>query len=174
MLDASPAADAPVRPPSASVRAVPDAPGAGDVPSKPRALLDAAAALVPRLEAGQALDASTLRTALTRAFGGSDAQGAWVWKDAYEAAEAALVLFLKRWGRTMRREAGSPEGMLAMLETLAALEPSHTRRSEEQVARQQFSTPLPLAYAALQAARVRPGDVVLEPSAGTGMLAVLA
>ena len=174
MLDASPAADAPVRPPAASVRAVPDAPDTGGVPAKPRALLAAAAALLPRLEAGQALDASTLRTALTRAFGGSDAQGAWVWKDAYEAAEAALVLFLKRWGRAMRREAGSPEGMLAMLETLAALEPSHTRRSEEQVARQQFSTPLPLAYAALQAARVRPGDVVLEPSAGTGMLAVLA
>ena len=115
-----------------------------------------------------------MREVLTRAFGGSDAQGVWVWKDAYEAAEAALVLFLKRWGRTMRREAGSPEGMLAMLDALAALEPSHTRRSEEQVARQQFSTPLPLAYAALQAARVRPGDVVLEPSAGTGMLAVLA
>ena len=177
MLDASPAADAPVRPPAMPVHpstGTPDAPGAGDVPPKPRALLDAAAALVPRLEAGQALDASTLRAALTRAFGGSDAQGAWVWKDAYEAAEAALVRFLKRWGRAMRREAGSPEGMLAMLETLAALEPSHTRRSEEQVARQQFSTPLPLAYAALQAARVRPGDVVLEPSAGTGMLAVLA
>ena len=66
------------------------------------------------------------------------------------------------------------EGMLAMLEPLAALEPSHTRRSEEQVAMQQFSTPLPLAYAALQAAAVRLGDVVLEPSAGTGMLAVLA
>ena len=174
MLDASPAADAPVRPPAVSVRAVPDAPGDGGIPPKPRALLDAAAALVPRLEAGQALDAPTLRAALTRAFAGSDAAGAWVWKDAYEAAEAALVRFLKRWGRTMRREAGSPEGMLAMLETLAALEPSHTRRSEEQVARQQLSTPLPLAYAALQAARVRPGDVVLEPSAGTGMLAVLA
>ena len=39
---------------------------------------------------------------------------------------------------------------------------------------QQFSTPLPLAYAALQAAAIRPGDVVLEPSAGTGMLAVMA
>ena len=39
---------------------------------------------------------------------------------------------------------------------------------------QQFSTPLPLAYAALQAAAVRPGDTVLEPSAGTGMLAVMA
>ena len=174
MLDASPAADAPVRPPAASVRVVPDAPEPRGVPAKPRALLAAAAALLPRLEAGQALDAPTLREVLTRAFGGSDAQGVWVWKDAYEAAEAALVLFLKRWGRTMRREAGSPEGMLAMLDALAALEPSHTRRSEGQVARQQFSTPLPLAYAVLQAARVRPGEVVLEPSAGTGMLAVLA
>ena len=174
MLDASPAADAPVRPPAVPARLFADTPDVQDVPAKPRALLAAAAALLPRLEAGQALDASTLRTVLTRAFGGSDAQGAWVWKDAYEAAEAALVLFLKRWGRTMRREAGSPEGMLAMLEALAALEPSHTRRSEGQVARQQFSTPLPLAYAVLQAARVRPGDVVLEPSAGTGMLAVLA
>ena len=173
MLDAHPAAEAPARPPSVSAR-LSDAPDSGDASSKPRALLAAAAALLPHLEAGQALDAPTLRTALTRAFGGSDATGAWVWKDAYEAAEAALVLFLKRWGRTMRREAGSPEGMLAMLEALAALEPSHTRRSEAQVARQQFSTPLPLAYAMLQAARVRPGDVVLEPSAGTGMLAVLA
>ena len=174
MLDASPAADAPVRPPAVPARLFADTPDVQDVPAKPRALLAAAAALLPRLEAGQALDAPTLREVLTRAFGGSDAQGVWVWKDAYEAAEAALVLFLKRWGRTMRREAGSPEGMLAMLEALAALEPSHTRRSEGQVARQQFSTPLPLAYAVLQAARVRPGDVVLEPSAGTGMLAVLA
>ena len=174
MLDASPAADAPVRPPAVPARLFADTPDVQDVPAKPRALLAAAAALLPRLEAGQALDAPTLREVLTRAFGGSDAQGAWDWKDAYEAAEAALVLFLKRWGRTMRREAGSPEGMLAMLDALAALEPSHTRRSEGQVARQQFSTPLPLAYAVLQAARVRPGDVVLEPSAGTGMLAVLA
>ena len=64
--------------------------------------------------------------------------------------------------------------MLRMLEAVAALEPSHTKRSEEQIRLQQFSTPLPLAYAALQAAAIRPGDVVLEPSAGTGMLAVMA
>ena len=61
-----------------------------------------------------------------------------------------------------------------MLAAIAALEPSHTKRSEEQVRLQQFSTPLTLAYAALRAAAVRPGDVVLEPSAGTGMLAVMA
>ena len=142
------------------------------------ALLRTAHALLPRLEAGQALDAPALRSAMTSSFGAGDADGAWSWKDAYEAAEAALVLFLQRYGRAMRRQAGtSPDAsatMLAMLRKIAALEPSQTRRSEDQLRLQQFSTPLPLAYAALQAAAIRPGDVVLEPSAGTGMLAVMA
>ena len=150
----------------------------GPAPTKPEALFRAATDLLPALEAGQALDAATLRRAMSTAFGATDAEGAWVWKDAYEAAEAALVLFLQRYARLMRREAGAgpdgPASMLAMLETLAALEPSQTRRSEEQMEMQQFSTPLPLAYAALQAAAVRPGDTVLEPSAGTGMLAIMA
>ena len=179
MLDAQPAANAPARPPAIhhlpASRANADTPG---VRSKPAALLAAATALLPNLEAGRALDAKTLREAMSAAFGASDTQGAWVWKDAYEAAEAAMVLFIQRYGRLMRREAGAEPGsaaaMLAMLETLAALEPSQTRRSEEQLALQQFSTPLPLAYAALQAAAIRPGDIVLEPSAGTGMLAVMA
>ena len=55
-----------------------------------------------------------------------------------------------------------------------ALEPSHTGRLDDQVRLQQFSTPLPLAYAALRAAAVRLGDTVLKPSTGTGMLAVMA
>ena len=179
MLDAQPAANAPARPPA--IQPLPASPAIADTPgvrSKPAALLAAATALLPELEAGRALDAKTLREAMSAAFGASDTQGAWVWKDAYEAAEAAMVLFIQRYGRLMRREAGAGPGsaaaMLAMLETLAALEPSQTRRSEEQLALQQFSTPLPLAYAALQAAAIRPGDIVLEPSAGTGMLAVMA
>ena len=175
MLDAHPAPDASARPPAA-------VPAPTTPRSQPRsasaALLAAARTLLPILEAGRPFAASALRQAMTGAFGASDSQGAWVWKDAYEAAEAALVLFLQRYARAMRREAGSgpggPAAMLRMLETLAALEPSQTRRSEEQLQYQQFSTPLPLAYAALQAAAIRPGDVVLEPSAGTGMLAVMA
>ena len=179
MLDAQPAANAPARPPAIqpSSRIPSDCRYPGR-PPKPAALLAAATALLPNLEAGRALDAKTLREAMSAAFGASDTQGAWVWKDAYEAAEAAMVLFIQRYGRLMRREAGAGPGsaaaMLAMLETLAALEPSQTRRSEEQLALQQFSTPLPLAYAALQAAAIRPDDIVLEPSAGTGMLAVMA
>ena len=179
MLDAQPAANAPARPPA--IQPIPASPAITDalsVRSKPAALLAAATALLPELEAGRALDAKTLREAMSAAFGANDTQGAWVWKDAYEAAEAAMVLFIQRYGCLMRREAGAGPGsaaaMLAMLETLAALEPSQTKRSEEQLALQQFSTPLPLAYAALQAAAIRPGDIVLEPSAGTGMLAVMA
>ncbi len=177
MLDAHTAPDASARlPVPRTLPSVPVAPGSE--PSAHDALFTAAKTLLPVLEAGRALDVATLRDAMTRAFGASDAQGAWVWKDAYEAAEAAVVLFIRRHGRAMRRHVGAgPEGplaMLKMLEAVAALEPSHTKRSEEQVRLQQFSTPLPLAYAVLRAAAIRPGDMVLEPSAGTGMLAVMA
>ena len=177
MLDAPTAQDASARlPVPHALPSVPAAPGSE--PSAHDALFTAATTLLPVLEAGRALDAPTLRDAMTRAFGATDARGAWVWKDAYEAAEAAVVLFIRRHGRAMRRHAGAgpdgPAAMLRMLEAVAALEPSHTKRSEEQVRLQQFSTPLPLAYAALQAAAIRPGDVVLEPSAGTGILAVMA
>ena len=177
MLDAHTARDAfPRVPVPHTIPALPAAPHSR--PSADDALFTAATTLLPVLEAGQLLDAATLRDAMSRAFGATDARGAWVWKDAYEAAEAAAVLFIRRHGRAMRRHAGvGPDGpfaMLRMLEAVAALEPSHTKRSEEQVRLQQFSTPLPLAYAALQAAAIRPGDVVLEPSAGTGTLAVMA
>ncbi len=176
MLDAQPAPDVLTHPPLLSSAIDPSAEPARPVSGD--ALFAAARTLLPTLEAGRPLDAAILRDAMTGAFGASDAAGAWLWKDAYEAAEAAVVLFLQRYGRAMRQNAGAgPDGlrrMLAMLEAVAALEPSHTRRSEEQVRLQQFSTPLPLAYATLQAAAVRPGDTVLEPSAGTGMLAVMA
>ena len=104
MLDAQPAANAPARPPA--LRPIPASPAIADTPgvrSKPAALLATATALLPELEAGRALDAKTLREAMSAAFGASDTQGAWVWKDAYEAAEAAMVLFIQRYGRLMRR-----------------------------------------------------------------------
>ena len=170
MLDAPPQRVSPRPNPPASRASAPD--------DKPSRLLAAAHDLLVCLSRGRGLTAGVLRDAMTSAFGGSDAEGAWVWKDAYDAAEAAVVLFVRRYGVAMRREAGpgpgGPAAMLDMLQRLAALEPSHTRRSEEQVRLQQFSTPLPLAYVAAQAAAIRPGDRVLEPSAGTGFLAVMA
>ena len=61
-----------------------------------------------------------------------------------------------------------------MLARVAALLPTHTRRSQESQDLQQFSTPIALGLAASAAAAITPSDLVLEPSAGTGLLAVLA
>ena len=111
---------------------------------------------------------------MTAAFEASDTDGAWLWKDAYEASEAAAILFLQKYGAQIAGKAASPVRHLALIEKLAALLPSHTRRSEESDALQQFSTPLGLGVAASTAARIEKGDIVLEPSAGTGLLAVHA
>ncbi len=138
------------------------------------AILAAAGLLLPSLERGQRVDGAMLRAAMETAFGASDASGLWDWKTAYEACEAATVLFLRKYGRAMFRQADTPVARLAALSKIAGLLPSHTRRSEESHALQQFSTPVPLGLAALTAAAIAPDDTVLEPSAGTGLLAILA
>jgi predicted RNA methylase len=143
-------------------------------PEGAAALVAAAASLLDHLALGRAVDTPALRAAMSDAFGGSDAEGAWNWKTGYDACEAATVLFLRRFGPGMRSRAGSPAALLAMLAKVAALLPSHTRRSEESQALQQFSTPIALGFAAATAATITPADVVLEPSAGTGLLAIFA
>ncbi len=152
---------------AASLPLAPDAPPAA-------AILAAAGHLLPHLEHGRAIDAAILRSAMEEAFGASDASGAWDWKTAYDACEAATVLFLRKYGKPLFRKAASPAARLAALTKIAGLLPTHTRRSEEAQALQQFSTPNPLGLAALTAASLTPADLVLEPSAGTGLLAVLA
>jgi hypothetical protein len=137
-------------------------------------VLAAAGAILPHLERGQRVDAALLRGAMEGAFGASDASGVWDWKTAYDACEAATVLFLRKYGPAIRARAGSAAAMLPMLAKIVALLPTHTRRSEQSQALQQFSTPLPLGLAASAAAAITPADLVLEPSAGTGLLAVLA
>jgi hypothetical protein len=138
------------------------------------AIVAVAEALQPDLAQGFQIDALRLRLEMERAFGGSDATGAWDWKLAYEAGEVALVLFLRKFGRALLTRAGSPVALLPILTKVAGLLPTHTRRSEEMERFQQFSTPLPMSLAALAAAQITPRDLVLEPSAGTGLLAILA
>ena len=138
------------------------------------AILSVAEALQPDLAQGFQIDALRLRVEMERVFGGSDATGAWDWKLAYEAGEAALVLFLRKFGRALLARAGSPAALLPILAKVSGLLPTHTRRSEEMERFQQFSTPLPMGLAALAAAQITARDLVLEPSAGTGLLAVLA
>jgi predicted RNA methylase len=138
------------------------------------AIATAARLLLPDLERGRRIDAAMLRAAMECAFSGSDAEGAWDWKTAYDTCEAATVLFLRKFGPAMGARSASPAAMLPMLDKIAGLLPAHTRRSQEGQALQQFSTPITLGFAASTAAAITPADLVLEPSAGTGLLAILA
>jgi len=138
------------------------------------AIAAAALHLLPHLERGQRVDAIVLRASMETAFGASDTSGAWDWKTAYDVCEAATVLFLRKYAKALLRKAGSPAATLPMLAKIAGLLPTHTRRSEESEAFQQFSTPIPLGLAAVTAAGITSADRVLEPSAGTGLLAILA
>ena len=147
---------------------------APEAPDHAATLFHAAQLLLPDLERGRRIDAARLRAAMEQAFGGSDAEGSWDWKSAYDACEAAAVLFLRKYGGAMAARAGSPAALLSMLAKVAGLLPTHTRRSEESETFQQFSTPLALGLVVGTAAAISPTDSVLEPSAGTGLLAIFA
>ena len=159
---------------AAATAAAPLAEPAVSQPDAGVALVAAAGLLLADLERGRTINAQALRAAMIASFDGSDAEGAWDWKTAYDACEAAQILFLRKFGRAMRGRSASPSAFLAMLAKVAALLPSHTRRSEESQALQQFSTPIGLGFAASVGAAITPADLVLEPSAGTGLLAIHA
>lgn len=131
-------------------------------------------ALLPSLEHGQPIGPADLRATLVSVFGGADAEGFWTWKDAYEAMEVAQVLFLRKFGAAITARSKTPQATLTMLTKVARLIPTHTRRSEESQKLQQFSTPIPLAYVVARAAGIMTDDTVLEPSAGTGLMAIFA
>lgn len=114
----------------------------------------------------QPLRSSALARIMRETFHGSDAGGAWDWRMAYDMMQAAAI-------QVLLRGAGATAD-IANVKLLASRLLTETRRSEQQIRLQQFSTPLPFAALALRAAAVRKGETVLEPSAGTGALAAFA
>ncbi|MBN8502429.1 MAG: hypothetical protein J0M19_14965 [Sphingomonadales bacterium] len=139
-----------------------------------RSIIETAQDLLGHLAAGRRIEIPAIRTAMQSAFGASDASGAWDWKAAYEAVEIAQLLFLRRYGPAIHAKTADPFERLKLIERIARLAPTHTRRSEDMVQYQQLSTPLGLAWVAGFAAQFQPGELVLEPSAGTGLLAIHA
>lgn len=135
-------------------------------------IIAAAQDLLGHLAAGRRIEAPAIRTAMQSAFGASDASGAWDWKAAYDAVEVAQLLFLRRYGPAIHGKTADPFERLKLIERIARLAPTQTRRSEDMVQYQQFSTPLGLAWVAGVAANIQPGELILEPSAGTGLLAI--
>jgi hypothetical protein len=93
-------------------------------------------------------------------------------RDAHAALELAQVIWLK--GQGFLDLNTSLTAAAECFGRLEALVPRQTTRSDEQIELQQFATPPRLAWLAARACGIAQGDLVLEPSAGTGMLAVWA
>lgn len=114
----------------------------------------------------QPLRSSALARIMRETFHGSDAGGAWDWRMAYDLMQAAAIQVL------LCGDAAA--GDIATAKLLASRLLTETRRSEQQIRLQQFSTPLPFAALVVRAAAIHTGETVLEPSAGTGALAAFA
>lgn len=114
----------------------------------------------------QPLRSSALARIMRETFHGSDAAGAWDWRMVYDLMQAAAILMLLR--------GDGAAGDIAAAKLLASRLLTETRRSEQQIRLQQFSTPLAFAALTVRAAAIRKGETVLEPSAGTGTLAAFA
>jgi hypothetical protein len=143
-------------------------------PDKVSGLIHAATLLAQLLGQGRAIDSRALRSAMETAFCGTDAAGAWVWKDAYEALEAAQIMFLRKFGTAMRTRAsfrvrdarhadtprrtpaGADPPLGGIRASAAILDADHAR------------------LCCRRAAALTSADFVLEPSAGTGLLAIFA
>ena len=126
------------------------------------------------ISASERLTARDLFALAADAYGGALAESAFTPRDAYDAAELGLHLYLLRTVGHIPPEAFGARDALAEVERLSALLPSQTRRTAEQNGYQQFSTPA--AYAGLCAwvSGLGEGNRVLEPSAGTGALCTFA
>ena len=108
---------------------------------------------LPRTRSGgRTLGSRAFRAATEAALGGTDAKGVWMRKDAYEALEAAQVLFLRKFGTAMRSHPGCAAAMIEMLTRLAGGLASQMRRLEEAEHFQQFSPPIALGFVAAEAA----------------------
>ena len=108
---------------------------------------------------------SHLNDAMCEAFGGTDADGHWTQRDSFEALEQGLAIHLT----TRAKGLGRPVDVAYAAALLSRL-PTQTVRSEAQIEGQQFSTPVDLSALACLLAATTPTDVVLEPSAGNGLL----
>ena len=130
-----------------------------------RADREAARQILPRLSWGEKITRRHLNEAMVAAYGGSDADGRWTQRDSFEVLEHALALHFRALGPVL----SSFQDVRPIID-LATRLPTQTVRSEEQIDWQQFSTPVDIAAVAVLLANVQPDDVILEPSAGNGLL----
>jgi predicted RNA methylase len=106
------------------------------------------------------------------AYGGTQAQGKYIAKHAYDSFEAGLNRHIldNQPERMDNVDAARAKELIAANREAQKLYPPQTKRSDEQKEMQQFSTPHTHAEAMAWAANIGKNDVFMEPSAGTGNL----
>lgn len=125
------------------------------------------------LDKGTQFSPARLFEIADKAYGGTMAEGAYTVKDAYDGMELAVNQYLMSGpAKSANGSAAQAVTFLSRMERLLSLLPTQTKRTAEMESFQQFSTPPNIAYLAAWAANVKPADVVLEPSAGIGGLAL--
>jgi len=120
------------------------------------------------------LSAAALYEMADKAFGGTQAEGTYNRKDAYDALELAVNKHLLAAAARFNGNQTTAVEAVTYMQSLLELLPTQTVRTQEQQEFQQFSTPPNIAYLAAWAANITATDSVLEPSAGIGGLAVFA
>lgn len=129
------------------------------------------------IASGAELSGTELFQCASAAWGGTRAEGRYTAKDAFEAVEAAVNGHILAMGAAWAPagDAVTAAAIAAEIESVLNRMPSQARfRDAEQLQYQQFSTPQHYAFALAWAAGLSASDVVVEPSAGNGALAVHA
>jgi len=128
--------------------------------------------LEERIEDGESFDNPKLTRTADRVFEGTRAQGKYTPRDAYDALEIAVNNYLIEKHARDLMQMDVSEALASVLRPLMRRLPRQCDRTLEQSELQQFSTPPTLAYFAARLLNPKPSDIVLEPSAGTGSLAI--
>lgn len=121
-----------------------------------------------------------LQAAANDAYGGTMAEGAYDVKAMTDALELGVNRYIidlvgKNQGDfNTNNPNDAVESIKEIDEDILSKIPTQTKRTEEQISLQQFSTPPNIAYLASWVANIDGTDTVLEPSAGIGGLASFA
>lgn len=133
-----------------------------------------------QLSEGKKFTSQELQEAANKAYGGTMAEGKYDVKAMTDAMELGVNRYIIDTVSKAPSDFNAPEAKKAVesideiTSDILSMIPTQTKRSEEQISLQQFSTPPNIAYLASWVANIDKSDTVLEPSAGIGGLASFA
>ena len=136
--------------------------------------------VLDKLTNNEKITTQELQSIADKAHGGTMAEGKYDVKAMTDAMELGVNRYIIDTISNAQSDFNSPESKKAVesideiTESILNAIPTQTKRSDEQVSLQQFSTPPNIAYLASWVANIDNKDTVLEPSAGIGGLASFA